>query len=598
MNARGVPYARFLDATFPIWKNLPTRQFNKLRKPLRQLRDRYLEVAEDLGSKEEDLYEPFADLMHKILHNNAGLCEYVKSHKKRKLQGAVKEAARGPDGVIIYKPPGQNEPTNADDLHWREILLVIDLKRTKNFGATLNPPKSNSGMTEEQIEIELKKNGSVKLDGRQQLASYGLEQLSSNPLKQFSHGMAVIDSFVESWYYDRSGPIGSSVIDLRRDDDFELFCKQVLATSYADPLSFGFNPRFDIKRPVSANSQKITIGGWDISFDASRPIHVSRGFTGRCSTIFCASTQTPDTGVEHQCVLKLSYQPCDRIPSEADHYALLWEKEVKGIPEILCWEKFPSLAEEGPRCALMEYLPDYQFGAARYLEAIVIAERFEPITSIDINKDTKSIFKVFLSIIETHHQAYEVAGILHRDIHVDNLMWTIVDGQPTGFLIDWDFASGPATHPPEDHQQTAFTLNAASLAIDLLQNEPLPRLYRHDLESFFWALWSIILTGADAVGLDEFVKVSRWEQGSVEERKAWKQAFLDRGYRGAIARLNESEKTGLSLPNITACLVQLCQLIFDGQEAIEYRSELTNVETADDHITYAKFVAAVKLAIQ
>ncbi|KAF8336881.1 uncharacterized protein EI90DRAFT_3043966 [Cantharellus anzutake] len=600
MNARGIPYAKFLDATFPTWKDLPANLVNKLRNELLELRDKYLEVAKNPGSKEEDLYTPFANLMHGFLRDNAGLSEYeyVPSHRKRKIGGAVGGQREGiPDGVVIRKPSEKSDPTNADDLNWRNLHLVIDLKTTKNFGASLNPPKSNSGMTEDQIKNELKKDGGVRLDGRQQLASYGLEQLSSNPLKQFCYGMVVIGHFVEMWYYDRSGPIGTEVIDLRKEDHFEQFYQHMVAISGANPSGLGFNPHFNtIKWPIPVDSQKITIGGRLISFDASKPIHISRGLTGRCTTVFPAWEKTFGTESEPPYVLKLSYQPCDRKPSEADHYALLLAKGVEGIPEILCSEKFPSLAEEGPRGALMKHLPGHEFGPMRYLEAIVMADKLKPITSIDINKDTKVFFQVFLSTIEIHRQAFAKANILHRDIHVDNLMCMDVDGGPTGFLIDWDFASGPDSHPPENLEQTAFTLNGKFLAIDLLRTESQARFYRHDLESFFWLLWSIVLTQASIVEWGEIV--SKWEQDTVDERRARKTYFLDRTVQEVIARLMECEESGLSHSGVIECLVQLSFLISDGQDALLYRTEVTNVETADDHITYAKFVAALELAIQ
>ncbi|KAF8334068.1 uncharacterized protein EI90DRAFT_3050879, partial [Cantharellus anzutake] len=206
----------------------------------------------------------------------------------------------------------------------------------------------------------------------------------------------------------------------------------------------------------------------------------------------------------------------------------------------------------------MKYVSNYKFGPMRYLEAIVMADVLKPITSINTNLETKLFFQIFLSIIETHHQAYEVTGLLHRDIHTNNLMWKIVDGQPVGMLIDWDFSNRFHPHP--------------FLAVDLLEKEPHPRLYRHDLESFFWVLWTIVLTRADVAGLDEFVKVSRWEQGDLNERKTWKMAFLDRGHEAVVRRLKESTKTGLSHPSVVECLLRLSHLISDGQDALRLQA--------------------------
>ncbi|KAF8336887.1 uncharacterized protein EI90DRAFT_82949 [Cantharellus anzutake] len=368
--------------------------------------------------------------------------------------------------------------------------------------------------------------------------------------------------------------------------------------TYASPQEVGFCPHFDtFNWPVPHDRQRITVEGHVISFDPSKPIYVTRGLTGRCTSVFTASTRDDVTGRDRTCVLKLSYQPSRRIISEIDHYRLLAEKGIEGVPEILCAQKLSSLGD-GPRGALMKCLPHYVFGPIRYLEAIVMADKYKPITSIDINKDTKLFFRIFLSIVETHHRAYVEAGILHRDIHTNNLMWGIEDGRPVGVLIDWDFASGPVSHPPEDPQQSAFTLNVAFLAVDLLQKECSSRFYRHDLESFFWVLWSIIISKVGIVDLDKFAMVSRWEQGNVGHRKFSKFAFLDRGQHDVLETLQMSKQTSLSHAGVTECLSALGDMISRGQNVLERRTQKTNVETADGHIVYTNFVAALKRAVE
>ncbi len=170
--------------------------------------------------------------------------------------------------------------------------------------------------------------------------------------------------------------------------------------TFADPQAFGFSPHFGTSEwPLPTEQQEISIGRRTVSFNPSKPVHVTRGLIGRCTTIFAAMTQDSDTGRERQCILKLSYQPCDRNPSEVDHYTILSEKGIKGVPEILCSQKLAGL-QDGPRGRLMESLPQYKFGPMRYLEAIVMANMYEPIKSIDINRDTKLFFEVFLSLIE------------------------------------------------------------------------------------------------------------------------------------------------------------------------------------------------------
>ncbi len=89
-----------------------------------------------------------------------------------------------------------------------------------------------------------------------------------------------------------------------------------------------------------------------------------------------------------------------------------------------------------------------------------------------------------------HHELYEKAGILHRDISINNLM--VHPEEPRkGILIDFDMAvldKDPKTGiflEVEPYSGGTLPFRAA----ELCQEQPLPRsLYRHDLESFFFVL--------------------------------------------------------------------------------------------------------------
>lgn len=91
--------------------------------------------------------------------------------------------------------------------------------------------------------------------------------------------------------------------------------------------------------------------------------------------------------------------------------------------------------------------------------------------------------------ILVHHDLFEKTGILHRDISIGNLMVDL-SNPAQGVLIDLDFAARVAEHgdPPDGETfPPAGTLNFR--AFDLLTPEkPLKAYYRHDLESFFYAL--------------------------------------------------------------------------------------------------------------
>jgi hypothetical protein len=88
-----------------------------------------------------------------------------------------------------------------------------------------------------------------------------------------------------------------------------------------------------------------------------------------------------------------------------------------------------------------------------------------------------------------HHDLFEKAGILHRDISVGNLM--VDPSKPTqGVLIDLDFAVRVAQHgDPLDGETFPHAGTLIFRAFDLLKpDKPLKAYYRHDLESFFYTL--------------------------------------------------------------------------------------------------------------
>ena len=84
---------------------------------------------------------------------------------------------------------------------------------------------------------------------------------------------------------------------------------------------------------------------------------------------------------------------------------------------------------------------------------------------------------------------YDHAGILHRDVGPNNIMYRKLKGKVHGVLADYDLASLRSTltldRTKTSHQRTG---TPPFMAHGLLDGSDLIHLYRHDLESLFYTM--------------------------------------------------------------------------------------------------------------
>lgn len=132
-----------------------------------------------------------------------------------------------------------------------------------------------------------------------------------------------------------------------------------------------------------------------------------------------------------------------------------------------------------------------------------------------------------------HHDLYEKAGILHRDISLDNLMVDPSDST-IGVLIDFDHSTRVAADDGSPILvKPRVTGTPPFLAMDALRETPPPKPYfRHDLESFLYVL-VYILTHHDEQGNEDpsITELDHWEYESYSEISRHKLSFLSRPHR-------------------------------------------------------------------
>ena len=119
--------------------------------------------------------------------------------------------------------------------------------------------------------------------------------------------------------------------------------------------------------------------------------------------------------------------------------------------------------------------------------------------------------------IDSHnpgHYRLWVNGIHHGDISLKNLMYSISKrGVPLGVVNDFDLASWVGRSATNNDRTGTIPF----MAIDLLEgglDRCIPRLYRHDMESFSWVLAYVTVAGIqykeDTINITPVGSVCTW----------------------------------------------------------------------------------------
>ncbi|KAF8199144.1 hypothetical protein BJ912DRAFT_809737, partial [Pholiota molesta] len=162
------------------------------------------------------------------------------------------------------------------------------------------------------------------------------------------------------------------------------------------------------------------------------------------------------------------------------------------LPRVLYQEAFE--ADETDKTSIQRRLAEYFANtetAGQRIEyekrtlQVSVMKKLYPIKDMDT---ADKLIPVIKDVFKCYKRLHETAGVIHRDISENNLMyWKKGDGTICGVLSDYDLSLMLARQDrgPSSKQRMG---TRPFMALDLLEPPPSKHLYRHDLESLLYVI--------------------------------------------------------------------------------------------------------------
>ncbi|KUI73409.1 Rhodopsin kinase [Cytospora mali] len=460
-----------------------------------------------LDANEEAVLSWLQDLIEKLAVL-AGTKTYRRplAQPNTPIQGST--ATRKIDICFVSDPEAEKE-TPRGRYHWSQILIPGELKS--------NPSQDISSKT--------------WLD----LGRYAREVFAAQDTRRFVLGFTICGSLMRLWEFDRLGGIASEQFDVNKDG--LQFVSTILAFLWMDKQQLGFDPTVTTikgQRFIDINRE-----GRTERFIIDRLIRRAPCIAGRATTCWKARLENTTT----QFVIKDSWQYTERD----EEGELLQDATKKGVVNLARYYHHETVqvfnqdddirsnvhkglditkAKNYPSKSSVSSAPgalrrgrtntaagvkrsSSQTGATMPPSKRVHSDSSVKLTNeLPLNRVHRRIIlrdygkpiytasspSALLAALEgciEGHESLHNAGLLHRDISINNLMINEDEKNPswTSFLIDLDLA---IKEPREGTSGVkGLTGTRAFMAIGILLGEQ--HSFMHDLESFFWVLFWICI---------------------------------------------------------------------------------------------------------
>ncbi|KAF9474598.1 hypothetical protein BDN70DRAFT_884630 [Pholiota conissans] len=336
-----------------------------------------------------------------------------------------------------------------------------------------------------------------------QCASYALEMMSYGGFRTHAVGVVVFSDYLRLLYYDRSVTVKSSSIDFSMKGDptklvAMLYCmqratpRQWSLVRAITPGSESYTGKESIEYRDLVRGMLLTLNN-GVVLKLGDLIFLQHALIGRGT---CVATAEPiEAGADwkdKKIVVKFSFTPKTRTPEGVVLANIVKKVEERQedkwmldhLPEVLHYE---SLA---PTASDVQTLLSAYFTAKssdvyedRVLQVMVMTEQL-PITELTT---PETLISAIRDVFKCYRWLYETAGIMHRDISVNNVMFRKNGDQIHGVLSDYDLVLELQNRGlgPSSKNRTG---TRPYMALDLLNIPPMAHQYRHNLESLYYVL--------------------------------------------------------------------------------------------------------------
>ncbi|KAI1823925.1 hypothetical protein F4861DRAFT_549292 [Xylaria intraflava] len=437
------------------------------------------------------------------------------------------------------------KPTARRLLAQPDRLLTGSVAQRELHVGFIDDPKSDQAVYDQAVPVhwsrilvpgELKSNPNEDKPSKTGLdiARYVKEVFAAQPTRRFVLAFALCGSWMRLWEFDRLGGIASDTFDI--NEDGQRFVSIMLGFLWMDDSLLGFDPtiksdhRQYIEIQRDGKTERLVLDGL---------IRPARGIVGR-ATICWKAHPEGDESTPLSLVIKDSWQLTDRD----DEGELLQEVAFQDMTNVARYYHYE------PACVDIQHnvrkglditkASNYPSGPTRNSQHLTVEDTSrnssagskrsssqtgahlppskrsrsdstspikpsnEPLPNrifrrIVLRDYGKPIYKAsspaaLLSALEgciDGHEALYKAGILHRDISINNLIINEDDKNPSwsSFLIDLDLAIKVDRIQPSGAQ--AKTGTRAFMAVGVLYGDS--HSFMDDLESFFWVLFWICI---------------------------------------------------------------------------------------------------------